>query len=372
MDNKYKRTMDSIRISDEAVERALESVRNPVISETTDKKPHKTINLVAVIAASLAVVIALTAIFYPKPDKKTEGSQPTTVSEHGFILTANAAELKDRSLDSEVIGAFEGGGSMGFYFDSGNPVTKGEYPDFFQSFELSKLRIKGEDIKSVTVRAAKKGTYFKVTPVPEIAYEYYDGTVNGDIVPDTSKQGFMMHFGQRGVYVTDFTEEEYNKMVDEERKKYSDTDTLNNSQYTLREMENNSYSGFFSDYICDGFTYENKDSSDEIKLDAVITLMTETNQSEKNQKKLVGELYGIKKELDNIYATEPDGEVDTSDYQDLEKKQRNLELEILKEILKDASIEVRVSFTDGQTLSKTLTLEPDLLMGFAPWVIIKE
>lgn len=129
--NQYKQTLDSIRISDEAIEKALANLReNDTVGkvEMTNTKKHR-FNKIAVLAASMAVVIALGALFVPNVLNK---------SERRFTITANAAELNDK--DFTTIADFKPDGAS---------YGKESYE---QQISVD-LQVEGKDIETVEYHA---------------------------------------------------------------------------------------------------------------------------------------------------------------------------------------------------------------------------
>ena len=95
MDKKlYKESLDSIRISDEAVEKAIKRLRgaDTVAKVNVMKKTAKKFTAVGALAASIAVILILGTVFFPSVQNQN-GAQRA-----GFSIIANAAE--DQSIDS--------------------------------------------------------------------------------------------------------------------------------------------------------------------------------------------------------------------------------------------------------------------------------
>ena len=95
MDKKlYKDTMDSIRISDEAVENAINNLKQPdAIGKVIEMKntKHRFIKPISAVAAALALIICAGAIF-------NLGSMPEQGTGNSFFITANAAATDDEAV----------------------------------------------------------------------------------------------------------------------------------------------------------------------------------------------------------------------------------------------------------------------------------
>lgn len=85
--NLYTDTMDSIRISDEAVEKAIKNIKQPdavgKVIEMKNKK-HRFVKPIGAVAAALALIVGAGAIF-------NLGSMPEQGAANSFFITANAA-----------------------------------------------------------------------------------------------------------------------------------------------------------------------------------------------------------------------------------------------------------------------------------------
>lgn len=134
----YKETFDSVKVSEEALTKALETAKN--FKEVKVMKKRKTIKFkaTAVIAASLAFVIALGAIFF------NSGIISNTDS---FTLKAYAAEITDDTY--VAIGNFsrQGGGSS--YDINGNVISNITAEGCFDFF----VNCEGENIETITYTA---------------------------------------------------------------------------------------------------------------------------------------------------------------------------------------------------------------------------
>lgn len=95
MDKKlYKDTIDSIRISDEAVEKAIKNLKQPdAVGKVIKmkKSKHRFIKSIGAVAAALALIIGAGAIF-------NLGSVPEQGTSNSFFITANAAATDDEAV----------------------------------------------------------------------------------------------------------------------------------------------------------------------------------------------------------------------------------------------------------------------------------
>ncbi len=353
----FFRPMDNIRLDKKVVDTIVFNSLNSdnKITELKHKNKRKRITIIAAVAAVLAVIISLSFIINIKSEQTA--SEKTKNGGYSFTLTANAAEIKNKKLGSNVIGAFEGGSSCGPYLKGQEGV--GRYIDWFQQFDLSSFKISGDNIKSVTVSSKTKGVYFNVTPIPKI--------IEGDISKYNSTQsGLLVTLGGRSVLATNYkTEEEYNKARKEEMKKYSKADTLNNSQYTRNQLTGASYSGFFADFVCDSFTYNNTDKNRVIDLDYVIELTVESVQTKDNNVAKYLKIINEIEENENNYTV---GIGNT----DRLKKDSCL-YKILKAVINKATIDVTVNYYNGKSETKSFALgsyQED--NGWFTWLTLSE
>ncbi|MBR1732084.1 MAG: hypothetical protein IJ725_06595 [Ruminococcus sp.] len=345
----FFKPMDNIKPSENDIERYIEAaVNKDKITEIKPKKARGKITAISVIAATLALIIALGIVFYPK----AVNSKNNAKSDYSFTLVANAAEIKNKNLGSNVIGAFEGGSSYGAYLKGQEGY--GKYPDWFQQFDLSSLRIEGENIKSVTVSSRNKGIYFNVNVYPKII----EGDIN-QYSPD--KEGIFISKGNRSVCAENYkSEEEYNKARAEEKKKYTDTNSFNNSQYTHKQITGASYTGFFGDFVCDSMTYNNTDKKKVINLDSVIELTVESIQTDDNN---------VSEYLKRINEIEEKEELVNSD-ESFEKDK--LLHKILKIIIDDTSLDITVEYNNGKKETKSFALGMYVEDEWFTWLTLSE
>ena len=121
----YKNAMDKIKASDDFKAQTAEK-----LVENQEKKNKFRFAPIAAIAASLAVVIALGAVFFPMSKENKS-----------FVITANAAELNDNSFTT--IGELPASGWWTEWDDNNSIISAGAEADFM-------LSVKGENIKEIT------------------------------------------------------------------------------------------------------------------------------------------------------------------------------------------------------------------------------
>lgn len=121
----YKNAMDKIKTSDDFKVQTAEK-----LVENQEKKSKFRFAPIVAIAASLAVVIALGAVFFPMSKENKS-----------FVITANAAELNDNSFTT--IGELPASGWWTEWDDNNSIISAGAEADFM-------LSVKGENIKEIT------------------------------------------------------------------------------------------------------------------------------------------------------------------------------------------------------------------------------
>ena len=135
MDKKlYKESLDSIRISDEAVEKAIKRLRgaDTVAKVNVMKKTAKKFTAVGALAASIAVILILGTVFFPSVQNQN-GAQRA-----GFSIIANAAVKETLSKNEfKTIAVFgQNGGTS-------------SYPELTADFSAD-LNVEGKDIDTIT------------------------------------------------------------------------------------------------------------------------------------------------------------------------------------------------------------------------------
>ena len=230
---------------------------------------------------------------------------------------------------------------------------------------MTSFAIKGKNIKSVTISSKTKGVYFNVTPIPKI--------IKGDISTYNPDQGgILLTLGGRSVWATNYkNEKEYNVAQNAAKKKYSDTDNLRNSQYTQKQLTGASYSGFFADYVCDSFTYNNTDKKSVINLDYVIELTVESIQTDDNK---VGDylkrINELAERINELAENENNYTVGVGNDDSFEKDK--LLNNILTTIIKDATIDVTVNYDNGKLESKSFKLGAYQEEEWFTWLTLSE
>gem|GEM_PF-6998975 len=156
-------------------------------------------------------------------------------------------------------------------------------------------------------------------------------------------------------------EDKFARAKEKEKSKYTDLSMID-SDKTEDELRTE----FNGAICCNSFTYQNTDRYDTIKFDGNMMLWMKLTKSDDEMTKLLEESDAISKERDKErYKLYQDVAEDFTDekwdaLQKAEKEfnQRAAKLteKILRHVFKDGVITVEVTFTDGTTESKTLTL----------------
>lgn len=201
MDKKlYKDTIDSIRISDEAVENAIKNLKQPdavgKVIEMKNKK-HRFIKPVGAVAATLAIIIGAGVIF-------NINSMPSEQStSNGFFITANAAATDDIITTDEFVTVGDINGLVG----ASNAYYNNE---LYQTMSMYGFDVKcnGENIATVTY-SVKNGVFYINKSLDKVAkkegrikklfnyklenYEYYTSyTVDYDNQPNAKNEEFVI------------------------------------------------------------------------------------------------------------------------------------------------------------------------------------
>lgn len=348
MDKNYFKAIDNLTPSKSALDRAIEAARaeqsGKVIPMKTTKKKF---GLIGAIAASLALIITLGAVFFPSSVSTDSGETNNDKSENIFFITANAAELENQISDKSVIGVFAGetGTARLADFDNNDdsdPFDSGQYykdgyADLFILYGISTFSVKGDNIKSISMKSNKKGIYFGVTPVGDI-----DESRNGD------ENVNYVYTNGRAVAMGEKSYKEYEKSRKEKLKRYIDADSLNNSQYTKEELKKYG-DGMYADIFCDEFTYENTDGKKIVDIGGDFDLVIESNHSNARIAKLL-------EKLDNVDGKIIEHKFRRENHDDLDSYRDNLYRKIVKETVMNATIDVTVNFADGTSQTKTLKL----------------
>lgn len=249
-------------------------------------------------------------------------------SDNVFSITASAAEATpDERISTErgglLVGAFSCGSESGGFMtvnpqadrEDGNQYYKDGFYDYFADYSLRDLKIKGKNIVKVELSTNKKGLYFSIESLDNITRDAEDR-----------------------VYVdnklTDYKDRREAELAD--LAKFTDKDSLTHSQYTRREFDR--HCGFLG-WVCDGFTYENKNPNGKVQ-----SVLPKNNiYLELESDHSVPEIAELVKALEKEYH----GSV---------AEWNRLAKEIQKKMLSDAAIEIKATFTDGSTETRRLNL----------------
>ena len=165
--NKYTETIDTVKISNEALNKALQNVRYNKKTTAAKNKPKVIWKTTSAVAACMAAVIAVGGIFLflndGVVDSIIEGNLPEV--QNSFVVLANSQKL---TADSEVtIGEFYGTNSYlyGYITESSgkgiddiyNKKIKDEPIEYFQVGVTLQIPIhcEGDNIESITYSVEK-------------------------------------------------------------------------------------------------------------------------------------------------------------------------------------------------------------------------
>lgn len=178
--NLYKETFDRIKISEEAINKALETSRNYDNSKSTKKNKIIKFKAISMIAASLAVVIALTAVL----SGLTGGNS--------FVLTAYADEITNESYVSIGEKIDNSGGSL-IYLPNGT-VHITEVFDFF-------VHCDGKNIKSISYTANNCKFLVDTEYDGILSYSHYSNNYGDmDIMEKTTCSSYTIAYDKQPVY----------------------------------------------------------------------------------------------------------------------------------------------------------------------------
>ena len=178
--NIYKETIESISVSDEALEKAIISARSYRAEKNTTKPKQKRVYMfraTSVIAASLVVIILFGVVFFPTGNSENSGN--------GFVLRTNAAEITPESYVE--IGELEGVTGGGHFKthkhlgDDGKIVVVDndvEVVSLTREFNLA-VNCSGENIESITYTA--NNGYLICDP-------FYEGVVSFTELTDEERE----------------------------------------------------------------------------------------------------------------------------------------------------------------------------------------
>ncbi|MCR5653094.1 MAG: hypothetical protein K6F88_04760 [Ruminococcus sp.] len=271
------KAIDNLRASPQAVENAVQAALRVEQSGKVIqmKTKHKYYKPVSIIAASLAVIIALGVILFPR-------------SNNTFYINASAAEV-ERGYDYKhsTIGAYSTESSAETKI---NTVTGKS--TFMLEYVLTDFYVSGKNIESVTMKANKNCTYF-------------------DILKD--------------------------------KQLFKDYAVNNNTQYKKSDLGAVTLG-------CDSLTFENKALSKEQKVDlsgklAFVIEGDMTNPEISAKVKQLGQ--NVLKENKSLTKKEE---------HEIYEQDTKLENEIIRETLKNATIDVTVKFSDGSKQTQKINV----------------
>ena len=344
MDKNYFKAIDNLTAPETAVEKALTAARKAQSGKVIEMKKHgkiKQFTLIGAAAAALALVIGLGSMF--------NHVNPGAGIANSFTITANAAEFKSKLGDDSIIGVFDGDGGSGWMLDSDNmsddiyesgTYYKDGFIDTFWEFNLSTLRIRGKNIKSVSLCSRNNGVYFGITPTSGVDYDSLEFDKDGE--------GYFEN--DRSFFINREQVKELERMTKEKSNCYTYSETVSTSQYSKAEFKKYA-DGFGGENVCDRFTFTNKKGEDEINLDRDINLIAESIHSNPKIAKLLKQFReNEKQKLDAKVAHDED----TLNF--LYEKENKLYDKIIRETVAGAKLTLTVCFTDGSSQSKTLNL----------------
>lgn len=318
---------DNIKASDALIEKSVAKAKGVYDINETDSaiqsRPYRIKRRITagILAACFALVLVFGAYFGFASDSTI--SQP---SSKGFIITANAydAQRVGASTDSAVIGAYTGelSGGWAMYFNLEKDMDFS--PNFFQSYVFSDFTIEGQGIESVTFKSYKEGTYFALSPA--------------------------------GIYLN-ADEEGTRRMYADAIKSY-DGLSLHNSQYSAEELNEYSDGLAYGKLYCDTFTYTNTDKSEKLEFSNKLEFVMESNHSNPEMSEKLDRLWECEEEIKR-YQSEKffEGGALSDREEELYRELDTITEEIRRLILKDATIEIEVSFTNGSSIVKHLDVD---------------
>lgn len=315
MYKKMFENLDKVKAPDKAVDKAVAcalKVSDKIVTDRKETAGSFRRPVICALAACVCLIFACTLVFGLR-----RNSVSVEAEEKTFVISASAYgldKLKDE-VDDTVIGAYAGELTGGWAMYANLEKDTLDVPNFFQSYALNSLVIEGEDIETVTFKSAAKGTYFALSP--------------------------------HGFYSADDTYEDEILL-----KNYSDL-SLTNSNYSAEELSKYKDGLSYGEIFCDTFTYSNIKNEDVIDLSNKIEFVIESDHKDSEQACYLNKIW--------LY----EGEILSEKLQDIpsEDKLDRIYLDIsesgdeLQEIiLKDATVDVIVKFSDGTTETKTLRM----------------
>lgn len=298
---KYEKEYDGIRLSQ--TEKNIIKANMNLAAEGILKKSNKydfTFNtkIIQAVAAVILVAVICTLI-YIAPNFSNN-------SKNYFTIVADAAENSSASTNISEI--YSGISTTGYMSDDKVPNEQGKY-DFYSSFDITDFRIKGNNIKSIAVKSNKNFCYFSLD------------------------------------YQADLT-------------KFSNCKTLENSQYTSRELAD---FGKLGQLCCDGFTYTVEQTENEqlIQLGGLFSYVLETDRTDNEidsylteYESLEARKYEIRQKRHKEYGD--DIAINLTDEEiEIDNKQCFCIDKFIEKALDGATIDIIVNYTDG-TSAKTI------------------
>ncbi len=274
---KHFKTIDNLKASPSAVENAIQAAlaeeqSGKVVKMKTKHKYYKPISI---IAASLAVIVALGVILFPR-------------SGNSFYINASAAEVeKGYDYKNSTIGAYSTESSAQTEINTVTGKTT-----YMLEYELSNFYISGKNIETVTMKANNNCMYF-------------------DILKD--------------------------------KRMFRDYAVNNNTQYSDNERGQITLG-------CDSLTFDNAaaDTEQQIDLSGKLAFVLEGDMSNPDISSKVNQLgQNILKEEKKLSKAEEHA---------IYEQDTQLEAEIIKAMLKNATIDVTVKFADGKTETQTINV----------------
>lgn len=308
--DEYKNYVDNIKLSEFRKNTLKSKMTNESCKISDLNSNDKILNTyykiwTKVVAAVLAIVIVGGSTYLLCGKNQNQNS---------FMITASAAEVEIGSSEIKIA-SYEmvNGFPMQIFNDeSVEPyLNKMGKQDLFTEFKFNDLVISGENIESISFETSKNFSYFHV----------------------------------------------YSDNIDNE---FSDIDELTHSQYSISEFEE--YYEAYTGYMCDRFTFINRNSKNEIRLNDIVYFMTESDWSDEE----IAEWMNIvcdcfdkhseyKMDLYNKTGGVGGGVIPDEQVKIEELADKYIS-KINKKLIEDAEIDITVKFTDGTIQSKTLLL----------------
>ena len=351
---KYKEEMSAFSLSDEQ-KTALKARLYRADEPAETKRINSGRVFIKVAAAAVAVCVLTVGVFYgfSGTGEKTSPTFPSISARNPFVITANAAEIsekyKDEKLSDSTIAVYSDSAGMGWLLDgnsSDGAYRKDGHIDYFTCYDMSAFRVTGKDIQSVTLSSNKKGIYFTVTPYARAEqFKEYDME---KAQPIDDEDAF--YYEGKKVYID---QDALDREREEETARYTFGE-LNNSQYTKDEL--NEYNdGIGREFFADGFTYKNTKGEQTVNMDNAIGLMIESDHGDSEIAKWLDEIW----ELEQRSISLRDAAINGTDGGEQDRvcgEMEKLSERIIKKMLKGATINVEVKYSDGSSEARELDI----------------